>query len=242
MNLTPENNNLYQHFKKNYFLWFLIVFPIFVILGLYGFKIPNDAYFYTFSTIAQTLAALLAFIGMFVVSKLDKIKTDGEKCLNDIESIYDTQLKPHKDTYEPQTTYYELCNIECMNSKELIDNISELLLKLKTTPADHHPGRLKHPISKLNYCISSIERNKNLHHNLRKRYDTSLSFGFTAITISIISLSLGWVYKPGINFNIHSVQMIPLSFAIYFALVSIYGLALIFETALEIVDDAYLYF
>lgn len=242
MDLTPESNNLYKNFKKNYYIYFLIFPGILLILDLLGFKMPTDAYFSAFSTIAQTLAALVAFIGMFVIFKFDKLKTETRNCIINIEDIYAIQLKPHETRYAPQTDYYELCNIEIIDPNEFIEKISRILSKLKLTPANYYPYELKSPISKLNHHINSIESNKKLHDTLLKKYDTSLTFGFIAITISIMFLSVGWIYHPEINFNIHSLKLFVLGFAIYFAFVSIYGLLLSLEMALGIVADEKLYF
>lgn len=242
MNLKPENNKLFQSFKKNYHLYFLIIPFIVLTLDLLGFKIPTDAYFYTFSTIAQTLAALIAFIGMFVIFKLDKLKTETKISVKEIEYIHDTYLMSNKITYEKSTEYAKLCNIEYINLNQLIDNISEILLKIKTFNQDTVPHELRPTISKLNNHISSIESNKKLDGRLRKKYDTSLTFGFVAITISIIFLSLGWIYHPVINFNIPSIKMYILSFTIYAAAVSIFGLMLVLEESLDNVDDGNFYF
>ena len=242
MNLTPENNNFYKYFKKYYYVVFLI-FPFMAfILDLLEFKMPKEAYSYTFSTIAQTLAALIAFIGMFVIFKLDKIKTETKRSLDDIESIHANELMPNKHRYHVPTECAELCNIEYNNLNEFVDNISKVLLKIKNLNQDYVPHELRPTITKLNHHINSIEINKKLGSSLRQKYDTSLTFGFVAITLSIIFLSFGRIYHPDINFNIPPLEMIVLGFTIYATSVSIVGSLLVLEESLELNDDGNYHF
>lgn len=59
--------------NRHYEIYFLFPIPIiFIILDILGFEIGKEAYFYTLSTISQTLAAMMGLIAIFLIFRVDR--------------------------------------------------------------------------------------------------------------------------------------------------------------------------
>lgn len=71
--LSIENLDLRK--SKVSILSFLITFSIFIIIDNLGWSLSNNAYFYTLSAISQTIAALIGFLGMFMIFRFQEIQS-----------------------------------------------------------------------------------------------------------------------------------------------------------------------
>ena len=60
---------------------------IFIFLYLSKYTIDKQAYFYTLSTISQTLAALIGLVGIFVIFRLQMLKSNKFEYTNQLRKL-----------------------------------------------------------------------------------------------------------------------------------------------------------
>lgn len=79
-------NNKYILWFKKYIsiISFFVINIFFYILYFYGYSINDQAYFYTLSTISQTLAALIGIISGFIIYRLQLLKSDKSENMNQL--------------------------------------------------------------------------------------------------------------------------------------------------------------
>ena len=70
-------NGILKKYKKYFIpaIFFIGTQIVFLLLYFFKYTIDEQAYFYTLSTISQTLAALIGIIGIFVIFRLQMLKS-----------------------------------------------------------------------------------------------------------------------------------------------------------------------
>ncbi|MCD4840496.1 MAG: hypothetical protein K8R08_00575 [Methanosarcinales archaeon] len=66
-------------FRKNTniaIISFIVIIIFYMILNSLNYSISGQAYFYTLSTISQTLAALIGIISIFIIYRLQLLKSE----------------------------------------------------------------------------------------------------------------------------------------------------------------------
>jgi|GEM_PF-5173616 len=171
-------NNKYILWFKKYIpiILFFITYIFFYILYLYGYSINDQAYFYTLSTISQTLAALIAIISGFIIYRLQVLRSDKSENINQLaDFVYKKGLNdkfPRLDDNLSDDQLMKLLHIIKNEFKEegLTPEIRRIALKLM-----------------LNIAESKM---------YKEHFRFPLYTGAFVIIISFILLSLGQITLP----------------------------------------------
>ena len=94
--------------SKEEILTFFIILMITYYYFSIGFELSKEAYYYTLSTIAQTLAALVAFSGMFLIFRLQIINDKKEKKYNELEYLALKAKEGAYHRYVDETPHYNI--------------------------------------------------------------------------------------------------------------------------------------
>ena len=118
-NINYKYNITYNLIKKH----ILSIISFVVIILLFGYLLKNNysineqAYFYTLSTIPQTLAALIGLIGIFVVFRLQILHFRYVDYLRNLRDLISKggAMKAHPftklDPYDNDDALLELCHM-----------------------------------------------------------------------------------------------------------------------------------
>jgi len=184
-------------FKKYHPTIFLSVPIIFGILGLSNFEIGKEAYFYTLSTVAQSLAALIGIIGVFCIFRIDKLSSQRKDCLSLLYKRigYFGGFGGVQQLRYSTTPFYPLINLFKIDSKEeLLDEIIPVLEEINKIDEKSQHDELH--IKELNKLVDSIKEIEKKDKQIRMMFNQPASFGLLAITISILILPFGWIGIP----------------------------------------------
>ena len=90
----------------------ILTFFFFLMITYYyyskGLELSEEAYYYTLSTIAQTLAALVAFSGMFLIFRLQIINEKKEKKYKELEYLALKAKEGAYPRYVDETPHYNI--------------------------------------------------------------------------------------------------------------------------------------
>ena len=105
--------------KQKYYI--LSIFTFFSILACFDFKIGKEAYFYTLSTISQTLGALIGIIAIFVIFKLNSFKTERRDSFKKLYTFFKGLNKEeNNDLYNKLKSHYD----SCITDDDLLNKLS----------------------------------------------------------------------------------------------------------------------
>ena len=205
--------------------YILSIFIIFTILACFDFKIGKEAYFYTLSTISQTLAALIGIVAIFVIFKLDMLKTERSNSFRRLENLFRSDLSKCINPNSKDKSNKEICRII---GKVYVDfTIDDVDLNDISSAIANFDAGLKHsnPMKEL------IERSKNIIDNI-SNIDADIkkipsNFGklvivvFITIILSILALPLGWLSVPiDIPSNLSNLKLPLVASIIYLTILS----------------------
>lgn len=224
-------------FKKYYLIIFLIVPIMFIILGLLKFEIGKEAYFYTLSTIAQSLAALIAIIGAFVIFRSDDLRTQRKDYLNhlrqEVRRFVNSDINMKDLKFDFEKLYYIL-----MDSKSSMDKSDEIFWN-NICPFNKEINKIKditktdklttYNIKEIYNIIDNINNIDTKSQQIHLGFIQPVQFGLIAIAISILILPFGWIgipyaYDKGTSYV--SLKMFLIGIIIYLAILSIFKIGL----------------
>lgn len=212
---------------KNLLFRVLFFIPLlFAILGLFKFEIGKEAYFYTLSTVAQSLAALIGIIAVFIIFKIDKLNSQREYNLDLLKNKISVMYNQKKYT----TKYSSLTELTFIDSKEeLFDKIVTILTKINDSD--------ENIINELKRIVNIINEVNEKGKKIRMRFRRPLIFGLVAIMVSILILPFGWIVTPFTidfigNYLFNILKMGLVGYIIFLALISIFQIISLIEEIL----------
>ncbi len=116
-------DNQYISFIKNNiaFISFTVILIFYMILNSLNYSISDQAYFYTLSTISQTLAALIGIISIFIIYRLQLLKSEKSQYIEQLRYL------TSKDWFIEKFPFFKL-----EYDKYLKKNIDIVLEAIKT--------------------------------------------------------------------------------------------------------------
>lgn len=177
-------------YQNKYKLITLIVPLFFIVLASLGFSISENAFFYTLSSVSQTLAALIGIIGAFTifhVSKLeDVIKRLTESLSNRLQDYpycgSGTDIRKQK--FVDKIYDYS-------DGSSFLENVEFFITHLDKTGIEKGNHEINIEIV-LNKTIEAIR----IRDNLKQSFYIPLKYGVVAIISSLLLLSLGKIRYP----------------------------------------------
>lgn len=177
------------------------VVPLFMILIYYrDFEIGDNAYFYTLSTISQTLAALIGIVAIFVIFRLDMLKTKRSESFKSLATILQSDLaiganQCHNTRYKVIRAVIEKVYIHHTVDDKifnvLVSGIAESKSsesKLKSS-SEKQMGELIENLEILMKCINKVNDHIT---NIHSKFADVTKFAFLAIMLSIFALPIDW--------------------------------------------------
>src|SRR3989344_6728603 len=171
---------IYQHVgnhftgKRNQF--FILMCIIFVILTsvsiYYQIKIPQDALYWIFSSLVQSLAALVALLGVMVIFKLQTISNKEDKILEEMSQNYSS-----------------LAYLIGVTAVQEITSIEELLLKINKITDQNVNEQSDFRIN-----ILRTIKNKLKHFREIKIFIHNFMIKFSIYTFAVIILNLIFLF------------------------------------------------
>lgn len=214
------------HKKQKYYI--LSIFTSFTILACFDFKIGKEAYFYTLSTISQTLAALIGIIAIFVIFKLDRLKTErsdsftnlGIMCNNLHNSNRSSEFHTHK-CYEEMRKVLDKQVLGSLTNEDLLTNLfdaTENFVIIK-----EHPEGTNSLIEGSIQIMDKIHTINKHIENIPQKFGSLTIVVFIPIILSILALPLGWFFVPiDILSNLSILKLPFVVYIVYLTIVSIF--------------------
>lgn len=213
-------------FKMRDFLILFVGLLFFTILSYFGFKIEKNAYFYTLSTISQTLAALIGIIAIFVIFKLEALKKErinNFRYLNVLFDVHESLVndncnkEPYKDICAIVTDWLKVTMSDDIMLKTLSDAMGGSNQRAKcSNDVDIFIGKTKVVVDKI------IEIDVHIREIPGKFIDLT-KVVLCTIILSILALPLGWFIVPiGILSSLSILKLPAVAFIVYLSILSIY--------------------
>lgn len=213
----------------------LLIIPIlFFILGLCKFEIGKEAYFYTLSTVAQSLAALIGIIAVFIIFKFDKLKSERKDNLNMLKIKINKYhwIRKLRHAEPPYSSLIKLAVID--SEEELFSKMVLTLKKIHDIDKEFWPSEFENIVDELDKIVKHINETDEIEKKIREGFNLPLSLGILAILLSILILPFGWIIVPApIDFpSSNLLKMIYVGIIIYLASTSIFRIALLLDDIL----------
>ena len=138
MATSSMRHKLRDYSMKKYLYVLSIIPSSFIILDYVGFEIGDNAYFYTLSTISQTLAALIGIVAIFVIFKLDMLETKRSDSVKRLEILLQSDLASCVGLNRTKERYKVICSIiddfftDRTIDDVVLDNYSSAITKLES--------------------------------------------------------------------------------------------------------------
>jgi len=162
---------------------FIVIIMFFGYLYYNNFSINEQAYFYTLSTISQTLAALIGFIGIFVVFRLQLLRS---KNLDGIENLR-TLINSDSVTMGKRP-FYEL-DPNSSDDEMVAEAINIFEYRLKE--AENEPD-----VIEFQRIVSEIRKTKSGLKNYKESIWFPIIIASFGMLIAIIALPFGRITLP----------------------------------------------
>lgn len=167
-------------FRKNTniaIISFIVIIIFYMILNSLNYSISGQAYFYTLSTISQTLAALIGIISIFIIYRLQLLKSEKSQYIEQLRYL------SSKDWFIEKFPFLKL-----EDDKYLKTNIDIVLKAIKTeiTQDQHEFQRIA-----LLLNFNTITTSLYLLH-----FSHPFRMGAVTIIISIFLLPFGSMILP----------------------------------------------
>ena len=158
---------------------------VFILLYIFKYTIDEQAYFYTLSTISQTLAALIGIIGIFLIFRLQILKSNKFEYTSQLRKLISekklTKLHPF---IELDASYSDNELLKTAN------NIFENRLSEATQSQE---------LDEFYSIVVNIRDNKSKYESYKQSISFSLFIATLVIIISIIILPFGSIKLPDKN-------------------------------------------
>lgn len=192
------------------------VLIVFLILFIGGFKyIDETALYYYFSTIAQTVGALLGVVGAFSIFKIQKIEQD---ILGMIEQFWDnlseakTAMIPNADTIVLRDLYTLIRDdVIKENTKEIIDKTNKAFTHLQ----DEKPA-LKKSFMVLQ---NTYYYKQNIKKSLLDATISGMSLIFISIVLILFSKPLANLFLIKFIFLLLSLVLLAITLGFFYILI-----------------------
>ena len=216
---------------RHYQAFFVVVPIFFFLLGILGFNVNENAYFYTLSTVAQTLAAILGIIGAFTIFRMSKLDSEKNELIEDLMQMAYVNDEVLIDSLSDSETisissYDEV--LKFSNKEEFVKNMDSLIIKID----ESNNGEIQKFKSKIEDIKSIDKFKKEIHLG----FDRPFTFGAIAIFLSIFMLPIGKIVYPtqsletifpfSLAYNFETLLQLKffyLGIVLYFTFVSIQG-------------------
>lgn len=178
-----------------------IILTIYFIVFIYVYnslkiRIDDAAYFYTLSTISQTLAALIGIVGIFIIFKLEMLKNERKECIlrfreilesDMMKSGYDRYKKriPYNNLFKNISNYFENLNIDDDFIIDISYDLDEIDLNYP------HNRKMKKIIRTIGDLIDDIQTIDEQIYKIPKQFLYRAYSGFFTIILSILALPFG---------------------------------------------------
>ena len=231
-------NKVYDLFKMIDYRVLFIILLSFTILAYFDFKIGKEAYFYTLSTISQTLAALIGIVAIFVIFKLDLLKTERSDSIERLDNLLKSNLVSSV-AYKCRATprYMEICTIiDNFYIDYSIDDVvfSELSTAIENLGSDVTDLNMKIFIRRLEKIIKSIDKIDNSIKNIPLKFSKLIIVVFSTIILSILALPFGWSIVPiGILSNLSILKLPVVALIVNLTVLSIFQTKHFFENVMN---------
>lgn len=214
------------HIEQKYYI--LSIFTFFTILACFDFKIGKEAYFYTLSTISQTLAALIGIIAIFVIFKLDRLKTERRDSFTNLNSrcskLYNSNIASefHRDEcYSEIREVLKKQNLGSITNEVLLTSLSDPIGNFVIN--EEHPEGTNSLIEGLKNIIDKIHKIDEHIENIPRKFGSLTIVIFIPIILSILALPLGWFIVPiDILSNLSILKLPFVAYIVYLTIVSIF--------------------
>ena len=220
----------FDFLKLRDLLVLIIITSVFMFLDIFGFKIGKEAYFYTLSTISQTLAALIGIIAIFIIFKLEMLKNERNNSVLRLKNLFSSDLmkcggsyctkEPYKNLFITIGKYYDDSTIDGQILNKLSSNLAEI-----NSNYPHQP-QMKEIIKILTDSIYDIDKIDDHIKNIPIKFKYPASFGFAAIMLSIFVLPFGGITVPAdlsLNLlNLPSSKSVVVGFIVSLTILSIF--------------------
>lgn len=122
-----------KHGLKNYLdtkiiLIFIIIYLIFFLMGCLGYSISNNAFFYTLSTISQTLSALIGIVVMFILFRLQIIHEKKNQYFNQLKELV-RSFKNHPSEFS-ETPFSKLLDLAYLSDDKLLKEAKKIHMRI----------------------------------------------------------------------------------------------------------------
>lgn len=163
-------------------------------------KIEGNPYFYTLSAISQTLAALIAFTGMFLVYRLQIIENERVSLSNEFEKIAKKAKEERHLRYtENPPNYNILYNLYDLNDKERYEKLFEFFEGLYGINEQFIPHEVRILITDYKKILDKIIYNSKSHVNAKKMIRKPMVYSLSGISLSIVFLAFGQINPLIVN-------------------------------------------
>ena len=214
------------HIKQKYYI--LSIFTFFTILACFDFKIGKEAYFYTLSTISQTLAALIGIIAIFVIFKLDRLKTERSDSFENLKRMCDSLDHGNLMGEFHMDKYYS--KIHEVVKKQVLGSLTDEVLLTMLSDAignfvinEEHSEVTNSLIEGLKNMIDKIHKIDRHIENIPRKFGSLTIVIFIPIILSILALPLGWFIVPiDILSNLSILKLPFVVYIVYLTIVSIF--------------------
>lgn len=202
--------------KQKYYI--LSIFTFFTILACFDFKIGKEAYFYTLSTISQTLAALIGIIAIFVIFKLDRLETERNNSFNKLYTfVKGLEERENNDLYKELYNHYMIS----ITDRDLLNNLYYTIEKFDFSGT--YPDEIKNFVRKMKGSIDHIRTIEEHIKSIPNKFSILATVVLSTIILSILALPLGWFIVPiGILSNLSILKLPFVVSIVYLTILSIF--------------------
>ncbi len=184
--------------KNNWLI--LVVFSLFsLILTIMGFEIDKESYISLFNASATIIAALIGFIGLFVVYRLQTILDMKNHYIKKVETLAD-----NLEIYSLQIIQYTPDKVKD-EIGEISNKIDELERTIKMKSDDGLiPGKESREfriLNEINYILGLIKNHLDLEQKFNPCKDSFL-FAFFGIFVFMIAIASNQINISHTNYNI----------------------------------------
>lgn len=209
-NINYKDNITYYLIKKYILsiISFVIIILLFVYLLRNNYSINEQAYFYTLSTIPQTLAALIGLIGIFVVFRLQILHSRDVDHLRNLRDLISKggAMKAHPFT---KLDHHD-------NDETLFETANKIFEKSMKETKDLSEG-----VVEFHRIVSDLRKNKSDLIYYKESFLFPILIGTFGILISIISLPFGHILLPDNVIYYPSFPFIAIGLSLAFTIAAI---------------------
>lgn len=180
--IKEDTDNFYISFikYKNSIICFFVIIIFFIILNLSNYSINDQAYFYTLSTLSQTLAALIGIIGMFLIFRLQLLQSKKSDYIKELRNLI------FKKWFIDKFPFFDLYSSD---SKLMEDSIYILNNELEN-------GSFTKEELEFRTIVFELQLNSHKFQIYKLYISFPFRIGAISILISIILLPLGQILIP----------------------------------------------